>query len=332
MLAAIVVVAALWAGYWFVGASGLKHGLETWFEARRAEGWVADTSDLRVQGFPNRFDAGFTDLALADPDTGLAWEAPFFQILALSYQPNHVIAVWPDRQRIATPLDKFDVASDDMRASIVLEPGTALEMRRMTLTADTLSVDPIGRDDGMSMAALMLAADHVPVAEDPVYRLGLRADGFAPALAWKAAIDPKGSLPDTFAALSADLTVRFDKPWDRRAIEDARPQPQAITLRLAEARWGQLELAAAGDVTVDSAGLPTGRITIKARNWRDILGLARAAGAIPEALSATIENGLSLMSQMAGNPETLDIALDFRNGRTLIGPIPLGPAPVLRLR
>ena len=86
LLAVILIAASGWSGYWFVGQNGLSRGFETWFEARRAEGWVAETSDITVQGFPNRFDTGFSDLVLADPATGLAWEAEFFQILA---KPRH---------------------------------------------------------------------------------------------------------------------------------------------------------------------------------------------------------------------------------------------------
>ena len=100
LLLAVIVIAALgWSAYWVIGQRGLEQGLADWFEARRAEGWVAETSDLRVRGFPNRFDTGFSDLLLADPETGLAWEAPYFQLSALSYRPNHVIAVWPEEQR-----------------------------------------------------------------------------------------------------------------------------------------------------------------------------------------------------------------------------------------
>ena len=56
-------------------------------------------------------------MALADPDTGLAWDAPFFQILALSYQPNKWIAVWPREQRLTTPREKFTIRAEDMRAA-----------------------------------------------------------------------------------------------------------------------------------------------------------------------------------------------------------------------
>ncbi|WP_371226041.1 DUF2125 domain-containing protein [Roseovarius sp. 2305UL8-3] len=332
LLTVMLVAVAGWSGYWFLGSTGVKSGFEIWFDERRADGWVAEYSDLSVAGYPNRIDTSFTDLALADPATGLAWEAPFFQILALSYRPNHVIAVWPNAQRIASPYEKLDVNSSDMRASLVLEASTLLTLARTTLTAEDLVITPVGESEATRIAALTLAAERVPVDGDASYRLGLSADGFAPSLPWRAHLDPGGTLPETLDALTADITVTFDKPWDRLAIEQARPQPRQIKVKLAEARWGQLELQVAGDLNVDANGMPDGSLTIKARNWRDILALAVKAGALPEGLAGTLEDGLGLIAGLAGNPKTLDIPLDFRNGRVLLGPVPIGPAPVLKLR
>ena len=332
LLTVIVIAAAAWSGYWYVGATSLESAFSNWFEERRAEGWVADYTSLKVQGYPNRLDTVATGLALADPGTGLAWEAPQFEINALSYQPNHVISVWPGQQLLATPQEKYHLSSDDMRASLVIAPDTTLQVERTALTAESLEIRPASGKGSTALQSLRLADEHVPMADAATYRLGLAAEGFSPSLGWRDLVDPNGTLPDRFDALSADLTVEFDKPWDRSAIEIARPQPQMIHLRLAEARWGRLELQAAGEVSVDSAGQPTGEITIKARNWREILELAVNAGAIPPGLAGTLRDGLSLISGMAGNPKTLDIPLGLRGGRIMLGPVPIGPAPVLRLR
>ncbi len=330
LLVLVLIAAAAWSGYWYVGKSGASQAFSAWFDARRAEGWVAETSEIETRGFPNRFDTTFTDIVLADPDTGLAWEAPFFQILALSYKPNHVIAVWPDSQLIATPMEKYRVESQDMRASLVTRADIRLPLDRATLTAEQLTVTPREADPTRA-EALRLAAERVPT-HPATYRLGLAAEGLSPALDWRVRLDPAGKLPDRFDALSADLTVEFDKPWDRSAIEVARPQPRRIDIRLAEARWGRLELQAAGELRVDAQGLPEGEIVVKARNWRDILKMAVASGTLGEGFAGTLEDGLSLISQMAGNPRTLDIPLTFRDGKVRLGPVPLGPAPVLRLR
>ncbi|GAW33679.1 hypothetical protein RA2_00722 [Roseovarius sp. A-2] len=330
-LLAVIVIATLgWSGYWFVGQRGLEQGFAHWFEGRRAKGWVAETSDLDVQGFPNRFDTGFTDLMLADPATGLAWEAPYFQLSALSYQPNHVIAVWPETQLIATPQEKFRVDARDMRASLRIAPDTRLAPRNLTLTADFLQVTPEVRpDETTALTSLTLAVEQL---QERDYRLGLAAEGLTLAPPWRDLLDPDGELPAQISNLTADLTVSFDKIWDRSAVEDARPQPTYIKVALIDGRWGQLHLQAAGEVAVTPDGLPEGEITLKARNWRDMIALAQASGALPEGMAQTVENGLELLARMNGNRETLDVPLSFRGGRILLGPIPIGPAPVLRLR
>ena len=331
ILGIVTIGAALWSGYWFVGQNGVQAGFESWFEARRSEGWAAEYSALQTQGFANRFDASFTNLVLADPDTGLAWETPLLQLLALSYKPNHVIAVLANQQLIATPQEKYRISSDDMRASIVTGTDIRLPLDRATLTASNLLVTPQGTGESTKATSIRLAAERM-VTGQPTYRFGLAADGLSPALNWRVQLDPAGRLPDTFDALTADFKVTFDKAWDRSAIEDARPQPRRINIRLAEARWGRLELLVAGDIDVDAAGLPEGEIVIKARNWREILKMAVSSGTLTEGFANTLESGLSLISQMAGNPETLDIPLTFSSGRVRLGPVPLGPAPVLRLR
>ena len=332
LLLSLVMIAAIgWSGYWYMGQAGVTTGFSMWFDARRAEGWAADYSDLTTRGFPNRFDTTFTDLTLADPDTGLAWDTPFFQLLALSYRPNHVIAVWPKEQRISTPIDKFTITSTDMRASAVTDTDIRLSLERITLTATEMAITPASDNQPTRLSALRLAAERTAIST-ATYRFGLAADGLAPALPLRVQLDPAGTLPDTLDALSADITVEFDKAWDRSAIEDARPQPRRIDIRLAEARWGRLELQVAGEVRVDAAGRPEGEITIKARNWRDILNMATASGSLPPGFADTLEDGLSLLSQIAGNPKTLDIPLTFASGRVKLGPVPLGPAPVLKLR
>jgi hypothetical protein len=332
LLTLLMTVVAVWSGYWYIGSSGVQSGFTTWFEERRAEGWVAEYSDLTVQGFPSRFDTVVEDIALADPDTGLAWQAQRFQINALSYNPGHVIAVWPNEQLIATPVETYRITSSDMRASLVVGTNTRLPLERSTLTAEAMEISPENKDEPTRIANLSLGVEIQPASAAPVYRIGLRAEGVAPSVSLRAQFDPGDSLPETLEALQADMVVEFDKPWDRSAIEVARPQPKRIDLTFAKARWGRLELRAAGEVIVDARGVPSGEMTVKARNWREILELAVAAGALPEGFAKTLEDGLSLLSQMAGNPKTLDIPLGLRGGRVFLGPIPVAPAPVIRLR
>ncbi|WP_439117971.1 DUF2125 domain-containing protein, partial [Nereida ignava] len=84
IIGACLAAAVLWAGYWFVGSTAAERGAKAWFADRSAQGWVADYDSIETRGFPSRFDTTINALELADPRTGWAWSAPFFQVFALS--------------------------------------------------------------------------------------------------------------------------------------------------------------------------------------------------------------------------------------------------------
>lgn len=329
LLVIILLGAALWSGYWYVAARGARTGFEAWFEARRAEGWQADYTGLEIRGFPNRVDSTFDMPVLADPETGLAWQARFFQILALSYKPGHIIAVWSNSQSFSTPSAKYDIASENMRASIILAPKAKLPLKRANLVAEAMAIttnDSITTFDGVQLA---ISRREEATQE---YRLAVNVDGLMPPLPPGITLQTGGTLPRRLDALRADLSVEFSQPWDLQALEESRPQPTQIKLKLAEAKWGGLELAMAGTLRIDNAGRPTGRMTIKARNWRDIIVLTRQFGWLPESWLGHVEQALSLAAQLSGNATTLDLPLDFKDGEMALGPIPLGPGPLIRLR
>lgn len=329
-LLAIVLIAALgWSGYWFVGAMAVERGLGGWFDARRAEGWVADYSGLNTAGFPNRFDTTITGLELADPDSGLAWSAPMFQILALSYRPNHIIAVLPRSQTLATPLERLTLDSALMNGSVRFEPGTDLVLDQATFVMEDLRLAGTGWSMALDTGRL---ASRQTAARENAHDIAFEAIGFAPTDATRQRLDPAGLLPAAVETLKIDATVAFDAPWDRHAIERSRPQITVLDLNLAQATWGSLDFRATGSLTVDAEGVPTGRITVKATDWRRMLDMAVAAGVVPEMLSPTLERGLGMLAGLSGDPETLDAQLTFQDGRLSFGPIPLGPAPRLRLR
>ncbi len=329
LLILIALAAGLWSGYWVWGAQALKSDIADWFDARRADGWVADYATLSVAGFPNRLDATLDAPSLADPGTGWAWQAPFFQVLRLSYDANHRIAVWPGRQMVSTPHTKYDLTSADMRASIITD-GADAALERATLVADTVLVTRHGAKDGTAMTALNLAIKAQP--DSPAtYRVSLSADDLAPPAHTRQRVAPQQALPQRFDALTADLTVTLTRPLDRRTLEQDRPQPTRIDIAKARAQWGDMILEAAGTLRLDDQGRADGRITLRARNWRDILRASARAGAMPDVVTDQIENALSLLTAMAGNPRMLDIPLEFSGGRVYVGPVPVGTAPRLRL-
>jgi hypothetical protein len=321
----IVTLSLAWSGYWFVASSGTKAGLEAWFDARATEGWQAEYADLSVGGFPNRVDASFTDIALADPDTGLAWSAPFFQLLALSYRPNHVIAVWPQTQRLSTPQQNLTVSSEKMQASLVVSSDLSLPLERSNFATTSVAITS---DAGWSTQAdsLRMAVRAVPSGEN-LYDFAYQAEGVSPPSFLK-----NDLLPAKMSAMDLDMQVAFDRPWDLRALEQRRPQPTSLTIRMAKAAWGDLTFQMAADVTIDEVGSPTGEATLRVNNWRDMITIARASGQFSAVSVDAAEQFLSILASTSGSQDDIDVTLRFANGATLLGIIPLGSAPKLTLR
>ena len=116
------------------------------------------------------------------------------------------------------------------------------------------------------------------------------------------------------------------------AIENARPQITRITLDEFDATWGELGLKAVGTVDVDERGLPTGEVAIKAKNWRKMIEIAEASGAIAPELVSTVTGALQFVAGLSGNSKTLDVTLRLSGGAVFLGPIPIGAAPIIKIR
>lgn len=321
----LVVAALLWAGWWFLGARMLEHQLEAWLDARRAEGWVADAASIDVAGFPATFETRFDDVDLADPATGLAWAAPGLSFAAPAWKPTDVTVTLPAEHVVATPLEKISIGSDRAEARLALVPGPSLAFTEATADVRQALLDStLGWKAAIGSATLSASR-----REGDLYDFVAAITPVEIVTTGRAA---RLGLPQILHELSLDATVGFDRPWDRRAIEDRRPQPRSLDLRRLKLRWGEMELEAAGDLDIDAEGMANGEIQVRAVNWRELLAIAVASGRLPAKVAGTLERGLEFLAAAGGNPDTLELPLGFRDGLLTLGPIPLGQAPDFRIR
>ena len=330
-LIVVILVAALgWMGWWLFGSSALDRALTAWVDERRSEGWAADVTDIDVAGFPNRFDTTLSDVRFADPGTGVAWSAPFLQLLALAYKPHQVIAVLPNEHRLSTPLQTLTITHEQARGSIFMEPSPSLPLDRSTIVVDALRIgSTLGWDARLDQGRF--ATEQIP-ARQYAHRIGAELTGFFPPEDVISVIDPAGLLPNSVERLRFDADIDFTAPWDRAAIETARPQITAIDLRDLSAEWGSVTFRAAGTLDVDARGTPTGEISIKAVDWRRLLQMSVASGLVSERVAPSIEDALEFLAALKGPSDTIDADLTLRSGRVFLGPIPLGNAPTIIIR
>lgn len=325
-----ILIGLIWSGYWYAAGYGLRRGISGWFAERAERGWQAEYAGLTTSGYPLRHVNTLTSPALADPATGAAWQADWLDLDSP--------AIWPGRQtlRFAPTLQRLsyfdhtlEVVAEDMVAELFLHPGVALELQRLALTAGNWVITDAG-GHVMGGQSLTLAMEQAEPAE--TYRVDLRADSFTPGAGLRRLAHATDTLPAAFATMAVDMDVRFDRVWDRRALEDRRPQPVAVDLRLAALQWGEMKIEAAGRVTVDGQGRPDGTLEIRAENWREMVEMARASGNLPPRAVNTVEKALNMLARLGRNPDALDVQLTLRDGQVALGPIPLGPAPRLFLR
>ena len=327
LIVLILVLATAWGGYWFVGSSAVQSGMTNWISAQQGNGLNIEYSTLNTRGFPSRFDTTIQDIRITDPRTGIIWTAPFFQIYALSYKPNHIIAFWPNEQTIQIGNERIDITSERIKASVVFDPGTALTLNRSAFELDQLGlISNLGWSTQIGSG--LFATRQMPELENS-HGVALNLAEIRPSAGVLAELDPKSSLPKVIKNLNIDTVLEFDMPLDRFAIEGQPPRVKTFILTALEFNWGKLDIRGEGKIAIDRAGVLNGRINLSTKDWRQLLKLAVAADIVKENVSQTVENALEIMALTSGDTKTLETPLVFNNGLMSLGPIPLGPAPRL---
>ncbi len=307
----VVVLAAVYSGYWAVGSRSVSNGAQNAIAQMQDQGWQIDLSELSTKGYPSRFDTTLTDLTLAPPTGNWRYRAPFVQSFALSYAPNEVIAVLPDTQTLDLPGQELTITADKLRASTKVAASTDLTYQGFTAEGDQIR---IASTLNWSLDVVRLLAAMRPSASgETSYDLYAELR--------EVTLD---TTPIEF--LTADAVLTFDKPLNRAtfaAMETDPVVPTMLSVNDITLKWDDVLLRAKGDLDV-IAGVPAGRITLTIANWEQVIATLTRSGVLDPNLGDTYRNVAALLS---GGSDTLDVPLIFRDGFVSAGPLPLGPAP-----
>jgi hypothetical protein len=326
LLFLLVLGTLLWSGYWFVGSSALRQGAEQWFADQTARGMTAEKSALSVVGFPNRFDLTVEGLRLADPQSGIGWTAPFAQVFAMTWKPWHIIAALPPEQMVTLPDQEITVMADSLRASLRARPTTDVPLAAVIVESGTvLATSSQGWTTGADRFVVSVMATE---GQPNAYDLALDIAGMAPDPIQIARLTAEAGLPATIETIQLRAVASLTAPLDRHAGE-ARPQLAALELGQALVLWGDLSVTAIGNIAPDSSGFAAGRIEIAVRNWEPMVPALVAAGLVKPELAPTVRNMLDALAKASGDPASLNVPLVLDDGWMSLGPLPLGPAPMM---
>ncbi len=319
----VLGIGVLWGGYWVVGSRAVESGVQRWFDAQEAQGVTATQEGIGVAGFPSRFDLTVTRPHFIDPRSGWGWTAPFAQVLAMTWKPWHVIAVLPKDQVIEGPDQTIAMTTSRMAGSLRLAPSSDLTLKEVIVEGhDIIAKSDIGWQVGIASVVMALAEDPTQAFAQ---RLGLEITGLVPDPQLAAQVPDLG---DLVQLVHVDATVLLTAPLDRNVAE-VPPGLVGILLNDANLEWGSFKLTASGRVDRGADGLATGKIDFRIKNWRQIPTLLVATGLVLPDMGATITRGIEVLARQGADPDVLDLPLTFADGRMTLGPLPLGPAPML---
>jgi hypothetical protein len=326
LLVLLILGSVLWSGYWFAGSTALRQGVEGWFAQAASRGITAERTGLGVAGFPNRFDLTVEGLRLSDPASGTGWQAPFAQVFAMTWKPWHVIAAFPPDQVVTLPGQDVALQSDGLRASLRARPSSDLPLAMAVVESGPVTArSTLGWSVAADRAVLSLGAAS---GIENGYDIAVDIAGLAPDPALVARFAPEGGLPPALAAIKLRATARLTAPLDRH-LGAAPPRLQVLDVTETLVTWGDVLLAAQGSLAPDDEGYAAGRIQISVTNWRRILPVLVASGAVRPELVQTVETMLDGLARQSGDPEVLKLPLILEDGWAALGPLPLGPAPLL---
>lgn len=332
-----VALSVIWSVAWVVLAEAAKRQTLAWFEAQELSGRMAGHAGVAVTGFPFRLDMAVAEPYLANPFTGQSWSAPGAQVSARGVAPLEVRTDLAERHTFLvgghtdTP-EVVEVTGQGMTAAVRL---SGADLALVGLGLEAQAVQARGRSGwGAALAGLEVALSPEVGAAERLHlqaaARGLTVDAttFTGLGAVAEAAPPTSGLTLETVEVVARLTL--DRPLDRRLA--GPPALREIALDDLRVVMGNAELRGSGVLAVAPDGLPEGRIDLRLRDWRSVVAAAVDLGLVHPEIGQTWENMLATLTEAGPDgPETVALPLTFRGGWMRLGPLPLGPAPVLAL-
>jgi len=322
----ILLAVGGWSGYWWYLTTQIRSNLAATETRLESAGWTIEHAEPRIDGWPFRVHLTLEALTITGP-SGHGLRTQRLQGEANAYQPDHWVFVAPDGLELGRGTKGWvAVQGEALRASasnlLNRPPRIVVEFTQPRFTAtegsqpfpitqaERLVVNLVPRPGQENQAGLLF--DLTQATPRPGGVLAQMSENRVLDLSAEAVIDQT-------QALSGSTWRQALTGWSQGggALSDVR----------LEATAGEDFARGQSDrLTVDANGRLQGSLAANLRGGTaPLAGLAHAPGVDPRA-AAAVTLGAQLTSGLRGETE---LTLNFTNGRTVIGPVSLGPAPRL---
>ena len=297
----LLVLILGWSAYWWLASGRLQHRVEEEAKALQTQGYVAQWSSIKVDGYPFRLRLTLIGPKLAD-SAGWGLSVSRLEARAMAYAPDVWTLAAPQGLTFSRP-GKGDVAvtGKAIRASIA---AIGTPQPRFAFEGDALSLAPAQGAAPPSFATIeRLELDMQPGPNDQAAFL-VRLDG--------------GVLTPSAGIAKLASGKPFSLYWDARLT-------RASTLR--GSNWpGALQAwrNAGGSVTAMQAKIGIGGLNLQGQGGPlSVDPDGRLKGEVPLKLDASQTANSALLTALG---LLGPVPLSFKDGRASIGPIPVGAA------
>lgn len=346
-----------WSGLWFYATGKAQATVESWRAREAKAGRVYDCGSQGIGGFPFRFELNCEPASALFQSNRPPVEIKTRGILVAAqiYQPNLLISEFHGPLTVASPGQSPSlVVNWKLFQSSVR--GTPSRPERVSLVFDKPVID--GVNNGTTHT--LLRANHAEIhgrmlegsaADHPVIEVALRLNGAVAPEFHPAAAQPVDATVDTVLYGLSDFAP---KPWHER-FRQMQAANGRIDVTQARVQQGATIAIGSGSVSLNPDGRLQGQLNMTVAGLEPFLksigaaqmvqtspAMDKLAGALDRlspglgsAARQQIGTNLSAGINMLGKPATLEgqpavtLPLRFDDGRTFLGPIPLGNAPPL---
>jgi hypothetical protein len=316
---AILFVLGLYSAYWVYARGQIVQYVEDWEAAQIEAGFTIEHSEIRVGGYPYRFAVSAENVVMRAPEIDGGWELELnsFEADAMPYDFSHWIISLGDTLRFRQDGQGLALMSESARFSVSGADGVT---QRIGADVANLTIEGLGNSRAAvsSVGALRLSAS---TGESGNMAIRVQLDDVALV---GDEIDPilLGSFGDQITRLQADFVITQWAALASSADLAAWSRAEGVySLREFHIGWGRLNMDAEGEMGLDDALRPTGRISLNLVDPEAVVDAMIESGAISEENSGALR--LVAQSAPRGDNGTA-IPLSFRNGGVYFGPVRLG--------
>ncbi len=323
LIIAVVALSLIWSGYWFLGGRAHRGMVVGQLERAEADGWKITHSGVELNGFPNRFDTTVTELRMESPEGEFIWETPSLQLLTLSYRPNHLIAVLPDKQRFSIFGNSVELTSQGMNASIVVSDPDNLNIERFVFESSKAELEISTGWKGVFDNVLFAVrrSDQDPAKVDAAIRLSSKET--------RSSNDEADDTEDLIkpTTMTGEASLQASREIGLNMCKDGHAEIRRIDVSELKLSRRQSELGVAGSLAFDSNGVSDGQLDITITNGQPLVDEAVEAELIDANVAANIGTVLSLLALTSADPASATAPISINNGRAGIAGIGLYDIP-----